>query len=105
MTVFPVGLHSERMAPEVLHNEGSICTREPKHRNLGAIMNQLMRCEFLSFVKSSLLFPCSCHILVMIEKLYPGIRYGVYSSGVIVWELATFCVPWSGLNPMQVVWE
>ncbi|KAL9230381.1 hypothetical protein vseg_005743 [Gypsophila vaccaria] len=27
----------------------------------------------------------------------------VYSFGVILWELATLCVPWTGLNPMQVV--
>ncbi|VAI57144.1 probable serine/threonine-protein kinase SIS8 [Triticum dicoccoides] len=27
----------------------------------------------------------------------------VYSFGVILWELATLLVPWSGLNPMQVV--
>ncbi|BFG18147.1 hypothetical protein CerSpe_044210 [Prunus speciosa] len=27
----------------------------------------------------------------------------VYSFGVILWELATCCVPWKGLNPMQVV--
>ncbi|KAK6236742.1 hypothetical protein QUC31_020538 [Theobroma cacao] len=27
----------------------------------------------------------------------------VYSFGVILWELVTLCVPWKGLNPMQVV--
>ncbi|KAH9601927.1 hypothetical protein KSS87_003768 [Heliosperma pusillum] len=27
----------------------------------------------------------------------------VYSFGVILWELTTLCVPWTGLNPMQVV--
>ncbi|XP_020693569.1 probable serine/threonine-protein kinase SIS8 isoform X1 [Dendrobium catenatum] len=27
----------------------------------------------------------------------------VYSFGVILWELATMCMPWSGMNPMQVV--
>lgn len=27
----------------------------------------------------------------------------VYSFGVILWELATLCIPWTGLNPMQVV--
>ncbi|GMH06954.1 hypothetical protein Nepgr_008794 [Nepenthes gracilis] len=27
----------------------------------------------------------------------------VYSFGVILWELATLLVPWTGLNPMQVV--
>ncbi|KAE8665267.1 Serine/threonine-protein kinase CTR1 [Hibiscus syriacus] len=27
----------------------------------------------------------------------------VYSFGVILWELATLCIPWKGLNPMQVV--
>ncbi|KAM1894727.1 hypothetical protein ACFX13_043598 [Malus domestica] len=27
----------------------------------------------------------------------------VYSFGVILWELATCCIPWKGLNPMQVV--
>ncbi|KAK1616186.1 hypothetical protein QYE76_021703 [Lolium multiflorum] len=27
----------------------------------------------------------------------------VYSFGVILWELATLSVPWTGLNPMQVV--
>ncbi|KMS95140.1 hypothetical protein BVRB_011980 [Beta vulgaris subsp. vulgaris] len=27
----------------------------------------------------------------------------VYSFGVILWELVTLCVPWTGLNPMQVV--
>uniref|UniRef100_A0A803NG18 non-specific serine/threonine protein kinase n=1 Tax=Cannabis sativa TaxID=3483 RepID=A0A803NG18_CANSA len=27
----------------------------------------------------------------------------VYSFGVILWELTTACIPWKGLNPMQVV--
>ncbi|KAE8735249.1 Detected protein of unknown function [Hibiscus syriacus] len=27
----------------------------------------------------------------------------VYSFSVILWELATLCIPWKGLNPMQVV--
>ncbi|KAE8664382.1 Serine/threonine-protein kinase CTR1 [Hibiscus syriacus] len=27
----------------------------------------------------------------------------VYSFGVILWELVTLCIPWKGLNPMQVV--
>lgn len=27
----------------------------------------------------------------------------VYSFGVILWELATLKLPWSGMNPMQVV--
>ena len=27
----------------------------------------------------------------------------VYSFAVILWELATLEMPWSGLNPMQVV--
>ncbi|PRQ27956.1 putative protein kinase TKL-CTR1-DRK-2 family [Rosa chinensis] len=27
----------------------------------------------------------------------------VYSFGVILWELTTCCIPWKGLNPMQVV--
>lgn len=27
----------------------------------------------------------------------------VYSFGVILWEMATLCVPWTGWNPMQVV--
>ncbi|XP_038699348.1 serine/threonine-protein kinase EDR1 isoform X2 [Tripterygium wilfordii] len=27
----------------------------------------------------------------------------VYSFGVILWELVTCCIPWKGLNPMQVV--
>ena len=27
----------------------------------------------------------------------------MYSFGVILWELTTCCIPWKGLNPMQVV--
>lgn len=27
----------------------------------------------------------------------------MYSFGVILWELATLRMPWSGMNPMQVV--
>lgn len=30
-------------------------------------------------------------------------RCDVYSFGVILWELTTCCIPWKGLNPMQVV--
>lgn len=32
-----------------------------------------------------------------------ALRCDVYSFGIILWELATLKLPWSGMNPMQVV--
>lgn len=42
-------------------------------------------------------------ILFLIQIIWLACRCDVYSFGVILWELVTLCVPWKGLNPMQVV--
>ncbi|XP_039057530.1 serine/threonine-protein kinase EDR1-like [Hibiscus syriacus] len=43
------------------------------------------------------------YLLCFLQIDWFGCRCDVYSFSVILWELATLCIPWKGLNPMQVV--
>lgn len=49
---------------------------------------------------------CCCGLMVLKQNLELCCeinRCDVYSFGIILWELATLKLPWSGMNPMQVV--
>ncbi|KAK8958286.1 Serine/threonine-protein kinase EDR1 [Platanthera guangdongensis] len=43
------------------------------------------------------------HPQIPLLSAAPPAQCDVYSFGVIFWELATLRMPWSGMNPMQVV--
>lgn len=65
------------------------------------VMSHQMRSEYLSCTDMFLFFVAP--VIFRALKFPAGFRCDVYSFGVILWELATMRVPWSGLNPMQVV--
>ncbi|XP_039116656.1 serine/threonine-protein kinase EDR1-like isoform X1 [Dioscorea cayenensis subsp. rotundata] len=74
-------------------------------------MDQTAVCDFgLSRLKHST-FLSSKSIAGIPEWMAPKVlrnepsneKCDVYSFGVILWELATLRMPWSGMNPMQVV--
>jgi hypothetical protein len=78
---------------------------------VSAVLSCCSACTCLLQINYDSIFMTLFHVGLQPEWMAPEVlrnepsneKCDVYSFGVILWELATMRVPWSGLNPMQVV--